>query len=75
MNNVNTDFKDRWKFVSLNLKASTFVVYDSLMKKEREFHVPFLNEVRIDSDVAFITTKHNKIMTLNLHTAKRSFLN
>jgi hypothetical protein len=75
MNNLNIVLNDRWKLDSLNLKASTFVVYDRLMKKKREFHVPFLCEVRVDSYMAYITTKDNKIMMLNLNTAERSFLN
>jgi hypothetical protein len=71
----NADLYGRWKYAGLNIKAGSFVVYDSFMKKEREFFVPFLYEVKIEGEMAFITTTHSKVMALNLNTTKRSFLN
>lgn len=66
--------KARWELISFDNTVSKFVVYDSLMKKEREFYVPFLEEVKIDGDIAFVTTTHRRVMSLNMVTATRRFV-
>lgn len=73
MQKINSDFNDTWLLVNINSKAMSFVVYDRLIKKQREFYVPFLCEVRIQGYMSYITTTNNKVMTLNLITAKRGF--
>jgi hypothetical protein len=71
---TNSDTNDRWQLVSLNTKAMSFIVYDNLMKKEREFFVPFLYDVRIEGYIAFVSIRKGKVMALNLNTANRSFI-
>lgn len=74
MINSNSDANNRWKLVSLNTKAMSFIVYDNLMKKEREYFVPYLNDVRIEGYIAFVGIRNGKVMAINLNTANRGFV-
>jgi hypothetical protein len=74
MPKISATSKTRWKLISLDHTTSKFVVYDGFMKKNREFFVPFINEVKLDGDIAFVTTVHSKVMSLNMSTATRSFI-
>lgn len=74
MPKISASSKARWKLISLDHTTSKFVVYDGFMKKKREFYVPFLNEVKVDGNIAYVTTAHRKVMSLNMSTATRSFI-
>ena len=75
MPKISADSKTRWKLINFDSTASTFTVFDRFMNKQREFYVPFLYEVKIDGNIAFVTTAHRKVMSLNMRTATRSFIN
>jgi hypothetical protein len=74
MPKISATSKTRWKLISIDHTTSKFIVYDGFMNKNREFFVPFINEVKLDGDIAFVKTVHSKVMSLNMRTAIRSFI-
>ena len=72
---MDNDINLRWSLKSLNVSKSTFYVKDTLTNKLRVFHVPYLEQVEIKGNSAYIFTSNSKVMQLDLLCNSRQFLN
>ena len=64
----------RWELQKYDAVKNQIIVFDTLSKKEKSYHVPNSTHAILNGDVLFVSTSDNKVMKVSLHNGSRKIL-
>ena len=64
----------RWELQKYDAVRNKIIVFDTLSKREKSYHVPNSTHAILKGDVLYASTSDNKVMRVCLHNGSRKIL-